>query len=424
MSDFLYPRHINEELLLGLKMARVVNIVGPRQVGKTTLVRDLFEGGRFITLDDEHVLAALEDDPVGQLGALVAQAGDAPLIIDEVQRSKRLALTLKRIVDERRRMGQFILTGSSNIFSSAQVVDSLAGRVETLTMLPLASAEIQWARPALLLDWASSGEPDLASLPEPPALPREDYVERVVRGGYPEIRVMEARSRQRRYRGYVDTIVDRDVADVLPVRKTDALRKLIDQLAVRTSAELNLQELGSILGVQRPTLENWLDVLDKLSLIRRLPAWTSGEAGREIRHAKVHFLDTGIVAALRNMPPAIFQADAKPALLGGILETFAFGEILKNLPYQQDMWRLYHWRDSRGREIDVLAEAGDKLVGFEIKAAATVSTEDFKHLRWFTEQGAGRNHDVTGIVLYLGDRPLRFGPRLFALPLSVFWAFR
>ena len=152
--------------------------------------------------------------------------------------------------------------------------------------------------------------------------------------------------------------MDRDVADVLPVRKTDALRKLIDQLAVRTSAELNLQELGSILGVQRPTLENWLDVLDKLSLIRRLPAWTSGEAGREIRHATVHFLDTGIVAALRNMPPAIFQADAKPALLGGILETFAFGEILKNLPYQQDMWRLYHWRDSRGREIDVLAEAG------------------------------------------------------------------
>lgn len=145
----------------------MVNIIGPRQVGKTTLVRDLLSVGKFITLDDEGVLAAIEADPKGQLDALLAEAKVGPLIIDEAQRSTKLALALKRIVDENRAMGQFVLTGSSNVFISAHVADSLAGRVHTMTMLPMSVAETKRMGAAKILDWASmDAHPDPLGLPK------------------------------------------------------------------------------------------------------------------------------------------------------------------------------------------------------------------------------------------------------------------
>jgi predicted AAA+ superfamily ATPase len=196
---------------------------------------------------------------------------------------------------------------------------------------------------------------------------------------------------------------------------------LIEQLAAQTANEVNIQELAGLLGVQRPTLESYLDVLGKLSLVTRLPAWTSGEAGRDIRHPKVHLVDTGIVAALRNMAPSTFLPDANPVSLETLVETFVYTEILKNLPYQREHWRLYHWRSARGREIDILAEAERALVGVEVKASATVTSDDFRHLRWFAGEGPGSTREFVGIVIYLGDYPLQFGPGLFALPLSVFW---
>lgn len=427
-ADELLPRHLKEHLVAALASARVVNIVGPRQVGKTTLVRDLLGQGRFVTLDDEGVHAAIERDPLGQLHFLTKEAGDAPLIIDEAQRSRRLALAIKAIVDERRRMGQFILTGSSNIFTTVHVADSLAGRVQTPTMYPMSTAETHGASPALVLDWAvgrmdGPAGPTLASLPIPQAVTREGYLDLIVRGGYPEIRTLPIRARIQRHRSYIETIVDRDVADLLRIRKTDAMRRLIDQIAVRTGLELNVRELCGLVGLKHPTVDQYLDILTRLALITRLGSWTSGEARREVRHPKIHVIDTGIVAALRNFTTATFGPEDNPTALGGLLESFVHAEILKNLPYQQDDWRLYHWRAERDREVDILAEAGRNIVVFEVKAAATVGDGDFRHLRWFRNEGPGRNWNVTGIVVYLGERPLAFSDRMFALPLSTFWAF-
>lgn len=424
----LLQRHLGHELSETLRSSRVVNIVGPRQVGKTTLVRDLFQGGSYLTLDDGDVRAAIERDPVGQLTTLTRSAGDAPLIIDEAQRSPTLALSIKKIVDERRRMGQFILTGSSNIFTTLHVADSLAGRVSTLTMLPLSMAEVHGAGPALVLDWAagrSNGPkgPDLSSLPTPPVCGREDYLDLMMRGGYPEIRPLDGRPRAGRLQAYIDTIVDRDVADILRIRKTDAMRRLIDQIAVRTGQELNVSELCNLVGLKRATADQYLDVLTRLTLIRRLGAWASGESRREVRHSKMHVVDSGIVAALRNLNVDSFGALKMPAALGGIMESFVYGEILKNLLYQHDQWRLYHWRRDRGREIDVIAEAGQRLVLFEVKASSTVGDADFRHMRWFRSEGPGRAWQTTGIVVYLGQHALTFGDGMFALPLSIFWAF-
>ena len=423
MATAILPRHLNKEIDEALTSARVVNIVGPRQSGKTTLVRDLLGKGRFVTLDDEAVLTAIDADPVGQLQGLVAETGNAPLVIDEAQRSARLALAIKKLVDENRRMGQFVLTGSSNIFTSAGVADSLAGRVRTLKLLPLSAAEIHQQGPARLLDWAGRANPDLAHLPPPGVITRDVYIDLILRGGYPEIRDFDQRPRQRRYRDYLDAVIDRDVADVLKVRKTDALRRLVDQIAVRTGEELNIQQLTGIVGVRRSTLDQYLDVLTRLSIMARLGAWASGEARREIRNAKSHMLDTGLAAALRRLTDRSFAPDASPTALGGLVESSVYVELLKSIPYQAEDWRLYHWRGAGGREVDILAESDRRLVAFEVKASTTVVEADFKHLRWFASDGPGASWRVTAIVIYLGERPLSFGERLFALPLSSFWGF-
>lgn len=423
-DNSILPRHMSAELQGALTYSRVVNIIGPRQTGKTTLVRDILNMGKFITLDDQNTLHAIEDDPSGQLGSLLNDLTDAPLIIDEAQRSKKLALAIKMIVDVNRRKGQFILTGSSNLFTSANIMDSLAGRVMTLKLWPLTIAETKSQPPCSLLRWAVSNSPDLRSLPPAEPLTRADYIDLVLRGGYPEIRGYPLVPRQAAYRNYVDAVVDRDIADILRVRKTDALRRMIDQLAVRTGSELNIAELSEIIGVRRKTTEQYLDVLLKLSIVTRLGAWTSGESRREIKNSKNHFVDTGIAAALRNLRPASFNADANPSALGGLVESFVLSELIRSAPFQENSFRFYHWRDQRGHEIDILAESANHLVAIEVKASSSVSAEDFKHLNWFSNTGPGKRRNVTSIVFYLGDQKLTFGERRYALPVSCFWGIR
>ena len=417
----ILPRHLRVELEDALTYSRVVSIIGARQVGKTTLVRDIMQTGRFITLDDATTLDAIENDPWEELKTLRAELEDAPLIVDEAQRSHQLPLAIKRIVDLDDRPGQFVITGSSNIFTSSHVTDSLAGRLLTLTLWPLTVAETMSRGPSTILDWAVSGSPDLRELPTPQRLDRMAYVDLILRGGYPNIRNLQRRKRQRVYREYVHTIVDRDVADIVRVRKTDALRRLIDQLAVRTASELNIAELCSLIGVRRSTVNQYLDVLLRLSLVFKLGAWTSGETRREIKNAKYHFADTGVAAALRHLTTRSFGVDGDPAALGGLAESFVFSEILRAAPHQENDFRFHHWRDQRGREIDILAESGYRLVAIEVKASSAAGRADFRHLDWFATVGPGKTRTVTSILFYLGERMLSFGGRRYALPVSCLW---
>lgn len=416
------PRHMTAELVQALSFSRVVNLIGPRQVGKTTLVRDLIDKGEFITLDDTAILEALNADAAGLLESRMAKIGNQPLIIDEAQRSKALALAIKRIVDKDRRKGQFILTGSSNIFTSADVADSLAGRVLTLKLWPLTISEIKQRPSSQLLDWAIQKTPSLEELPEPDLTTRSDYIDFVLEGGYPEIREMPIKPRQKQYGAYVDTVVDRDVKDVLRIRKTDALRRLIDQMAARTSAEVNISSLSTSLQIQRQTVEQYLDVLTKLSMVTKLGHWTSGEGKREIKNAKYHFVDTGITCALRRFTAETFELGANPAALGSIMESFIFNEIQRSLPFQQKGYRLYHWRNRDKREIDILVDADTHLVGIEVKTAATVKEDDFRHMKWFAKDGPGKSRTVTSLIFYLGEHKLSFGDRCFAVPVSTLWS--
>lgn len=416
-------RHLSERVVGALATSRVVNVVGPRQVGKTTLVRDLMRTA-YYTLDDDSVREALEADPYGQLRLLAEREDERPIVLDEVQRLPAITLALKRIVDEDPRPGRFILTGSSDIFTSGQAYDSLAGRVMTLTLRPLSAAEVAGAAPCRLLDLVRSERAGLPeSLPEPRASSREEAIELIVRGGFPEIRNLSDADRMARYASYLDSIVERDVAAIAAVRKPDVLRRLLDQAAARTAEELGMSSLSNLLDVRQETVAAYLDVFSRLGLIHRLGAWTSAAARKEIKAPKLHFLDTGCATSLRGEDSGSFRLDRQPMALGPLLETFVFGEIEKSLPFAAQRWRLYHWRQTP-REIDLLAESpGGWLALFEVKAATAVQSSDFRHIDWFFAEGPGKSQRGAGFVVYLGEKILSFGQGKIALPLSMLWSF-
>jgi predicted AAA+ superfamily ATPase len=422
----LIPRHLAGKVARTLRTSRVINIVGPRQTGKTTLVRDMLQTARFLNLDDEGLLSSLTLDPFGQLSVVAAAASEAelPVVIDEVQRLPQITLTLKRIVDQNRQPGQFILTGSSDVFTIPKALDSLAGRVSTLILRPLSAAEIQRRGSCGLLDSVDGNSEDLvAMLPPPLPFGRSAAIDLIVRGGFPEIRPLNGAERMERYEAYIGSIVERDVAPVAEIRRPDTLRRLINQLAHRTADELNVANLCSALGARKETITGYLDVLSRLGIIHRLGAWTSSGVRKEVRSPKLHFMDTGCASALRGEDARSFDLGADPAALGHLLESFVFCELEKSLPFLDRKWELYHWRNAP-REVDIVAEApGRVLALFEIKASMTVEWGDFRHVDWFLKEGPGRAYRGVSFVVYLGDQVLSFGAGRVALPLSMFWSY-
>ncbi len=418
-------RHLVPILEDTLEAVPIVNLIGPRQVGKTTLVRDLFGAGDYYTLDDPYTIASIKMDPRGHLAELVAKAGDRPVIIDEAPQFKDVALALKLIVDTNRKHGQFILAGSSNMFLFQDTPDSLAGRTITKTLWPLTATEINGAKPNRLLDWASDKKPNLAQIMLPGKVDRSEYVRLVVEGGFPRARAVHPRQRQDLYRGYVDAIVVRDVADPFKIRNLAGLRMLIDQMAARTGQKVNASDLSRHIGIKRNTVNDYLYVLERMSLVSRLDIWTPEEVGPGKKQPKYHFVDTGMNCALRGLEPASFSADSRHAmLLGGLMESWVFNELMRGLERLDGNFRLYHWRGAERREIDIVAENGGHghIVGIKVKASSTITDDDLKHLKWFAMDGPGRARGFTGLVLYLGEHKLSFGDNCFALPVSSLWA--
>jgi len=421
----IVPRHLAATVAATLRTTRIINIVGPRQSGKTTLVRDMIEASHFLDLDDQSLLESLALDPFGQLSTLLGDGKTGPpIVIDEVQRLPQITLALKRIVDRNRRPGQFVLTGSSDIFTMPQALDTLAGRVSTLTLRPFSAPEIVRAGPCRLLDIVGR-QPvvDPNRLPAPAACRRADAIDLMVRGGFPEIRPLGDRDRIARYRSYVASIVERDVAPVAAIRRPDILRRLVDQLAHRTAEELNVASLCSALGARQETVNTYLDALCRLGIVHRIGAWTASGARREIRSPKLHFMDTGCATALRGEAADSFGLGGDPMALGHVLESFVFCELEKSLPFLDQHWELYHWRHAP-REIDIVAQAPGKILAlFEMKASSGVGADDFRHMDWFLKEGPGRAYRGSAFVVYLGDRMLSFGPGRLALPLSALWSF-
>lgn len=405
-----FARHAEIRVREAMGDTRIVALVGPRQSGKTTLVRKIAadEALSFITLDDEQFRQFANADPNGFMRGLDRA------VIDEIQRAPGLILALKKAVDDDSRPGRFLITGSVDLFRSSISPDSLAGRVETIELLPLSQAEIERHDVPDFLARAFAG--DFPALSETGRTP--DLVERAVAGGYPEALARTSDARRRDWlTAYARALAERDVTEIAGVSKTAELARLLDHAAIASGQMVNLSALAAPLGVDSKTVDRWLSLLEQMFVVRRVRAWHRNDLKRLVKTPKLHFLDTGLLAALRRVGVDDLRADRRK--LGSMLEGFVFSEVSKLAGQSPDPASISHYRDRDQVEVDFVIEQAGRILGVEVKAAATVKPHDFHGLK--------RLHDATGeafacgIVLHDGDRIQRTGERLFAMPISQLW---
>ena len=410
----MYPRHLLPQLRAALSDTPVVLVNGARQTGKSTLVEAIAaeSGIRYLTLDDHVVLAAARGDPAGFVSGL-----GGPVVIDEVQRAPGIFLELKAAVDRDPRPGRFLLTGSANVMLLPAVADSLAGRMEVLSLLPLSSAELAGHPGFNRADWLFDG--DLGALPLPPC-DRAALTARLLAGGFPEAVARTAPARRRAwFDNYLQAILQRDVRELASIEQLTELPGLLQLLAERSAGLLNFAEVSRGLGLSQSTLKRYFALLEMLFLVERLPAWDRNPGKRLVKAPKVFVRDTGLLAHLRELSAA--GLEAAPGLPGPLVETFVLDELRKHLAFSSRGLGLSHYRTQAGNEVDFVLESrsGARLVGIEVKASATVDARDFKGLRHLKESEPAF---ARGIVLYAGRELVPFAADLFAVPLSMWWA--
>jgi len=410
----MYTRHIFPLLVDALADTPVVLLNGARQTGKSTLVQSLAasNGYRYLTLDDHAVLAAAKNDPVGFVTGL-----SGPVIIDEVQRAPEIFLPIKADIDRDRRPGRFLLTGSANILLLPRIADSLAGRMEVLSLWPLSSAEMIESPLFNRVDWLFDGE--LQSWPIP-ACDRETLIQTLLSGGFPEA---AGRVSQRRravwFESYLQAILQRDVRDLANVEQLTEIPNLLQLLALRSAGLLNFADVSRTSRLSQTTLKRYFSLLEMLFLVVRLPSWERNRAKRMVKAPKVFLPDSGLLAHLAGITEDTLVPGT--GLPGGLVETYVLGELLKHLAFSEKGLTLNHYRTQTNIEVDFILENRlGKLTGIEVKASGSVDGKDFKAMRHLKETEP--QSFQRGIVLYAGREVVPFAVDMFAVPLSMFWS--
>ncbi len=406
----MYPRFVKQRVQEALIDTRVVLLCGPRQSGKTTLARQIAdEAIPFVTLDNATTLDAALADPVGFLRGLDRA------VIDEIQRAPDLILAIKTAVDTDPRPGRFLLTGSANLMTLPRVADSLAGRMGIIRLLPLAQAELHDARPSFL-DRVFAGKIPASRTP----IVGDDLAETVFAGGYPEALTRSRwRRRQDWHLDYIEAIVQRDVRDIARIEQLSSMPRLLRVLAEHAGQLVNYSGFGAPLGMNHVTTQKYMGVFENLFLVHTLPPWYTNTLKRLTKSSKLHFLDAGLLAALRGIRPDHLRRDRTP--FGPLLETFVLSELLKLATWADDRYAFSHFRDKEHNEVDIVIENGrGQIVGVEVKASATVSARDFSGLHRLAA-GAGERF-VMGLVLYDHDSSVPFDSQMAAVPISALWS--
>ncbi|MCY3767552.1 MAG: ATP-binding protein [Gemmatimonadetes bacterium] len=410
-SRSLFPRSLEPVIREALADTPVVCVLGPRQCGKTTLVRQLAPDRAYISLDEHNYHQTALADPAG----FVASLPDA-VTLDEVQRAPALLPAIKNVVDQDRRPGRFVLTGSANLLLMPTVTESLAGRTEIAQLHPLTESEKARAPGRFLSDLLNGAiKPGIRqeTTPDGPSLP-----DRLVAGGFPEpLTRTPVRSRQW-HRQYLRSIIDRDVQDVARVRDAHELSRLLELLALRSAGLLNTSNLADTLGLDRSTVNHYIAVLERLFLVRRLPAWHRNPAKRLIRSPKVHLVDTGLAATLADL--TAYDWLGRRDSMGHLLESFVVQQLIAQATWTEPDLRFWHYRDKDRVEVDIVITLGQRTWGIEVKAARTLAPRDGKGLVRLADR-CGADFE-SGVLLYAGrDRLPLADKRMLAVPLSDLW---
>lgn len=414
-SDFAeaaIPRRSRALVVEALADTRVVLIAGARQVGKSTLAAAVAEHdhpARLLSLDDK----ATRDAAIGDPAAFVAGL-DGPVVIDEVQRAPDLLLAIKRAVDDDTTPGRFLLTGSASILSAPRIAESLAGRVEIVDLWPLAQSEIGRSG-ANIVDALYSGR---APVVAGATVGRAAFVDRAVRGGFPEALRRDTRRRDRWFNDYVRGIVERDLRDLSGAQKLEHVPRLLRLLAAQSAGIFRADRIGRAIGLDMKTVQSYTRLLETVFLVAQAPAWRPSIGSREVQAPKVYIRDSGLLAHLLGADAA--RAASDDQVSGRLFESFVAMEVARHLPWATTSARLHHYRD-RDDEVDIVLESRSGAVAcIECKAGATVGRADHRAIGRLRDALGERF--VAGFVVYTGADTIPLGDRVWAVPVSALWA--
>ncbi len=323
----------------------VVCVLGPRQCGRTTLVQQLDRDRAYLSLDDENYYRTATADPMGFVASLPEQA-----TVDEVQRVPALLTSIKQAVDQNRQPGRFLLTGSANLLLLPQVAESLAGRMETVHLQPLTESE-QARRPGrFLADMLGGGlsSPD-SSRRTHVAQVRPPLAERLVAGGFPEPLGRPADRARQWHRQYLHNLIEHDLKDVADIRDGDEMHRLVELLALRNAQLFNASNLAADIGLHRETIDRYTSALERLFIVRRLPAWHRQPAQRLVKTPKIYIVDSGIAATAAGLKSVDWLK--RRDRMGHLLESFAVQQLAAQAAWTDPDLRLWHYRDKDGKEV-------------------------------------------------------------------------
>lgn len=408
----MFKRYIESQVDESLSDTPVVCIMGPRQSGKTTLVKEMInEDWQYITLDNDAYLNIAQADAMNFIESLA----DKHVVIDEIQRCPSLFLAIKKSVDENRKPARFILTGSANALLLPQLADALVGRMETIQLSPLSECELTGRQPTFLNRLLSQ------TVPSSTEVRIKDYLlKRIVMGSFPEPIQRSTETRAKKwYKHYVNTLIQRDIKDLTSITHPESMTKLLKISAFYAGKLIVLSELGAKVGLDRLTIKKYIGLLEQLFLVQQLPAWHNNEFKRLIKTPKMHAIDTGLLCAIRGF--TVDRLIKHPEAYGLLLETFVVNELIKQSVWLDESLSFSHYRDKDKVECDLIIE--DTLghyYAIEIKGSASLGQKDFTGLKR-VKSIAGKNFKM-GILLYDGVHTTSFGEDLYAVPIASLWA--
>jgi hypothetical protein len=418
MVDYInmIRRHLVGPLQEALSDTPAVLINGARQTGKSTLVQSAELGQtnrRYLTFDDAGVLAAAKRDPNGFIAGL-----NLPVTLDEIQHVPELFPVIKATIDRKRRPGQFLLTGSANAMLLPKLSESLAGRMEVLTLWPFSQGEMRGVQENFVdALYAKNPGEETGKLP---AIEWEKLLESIVAGGYPPaVARQNAARRDAWFNSYIMTMLQRDIRDLSNIADTTAVPRLLSVVAARAGGLLNFADLSRTMALPQTTLKRYFALLEGTFLVQLLRPWSRNLGKRVIQTPKVYLNDSGLLAYTLGM--TVDRLKAEGNLAGAILENFVLMELRKQCSWSKTHPELYFWRTTSGQEVDIVFEdRSGRVAGIEVKAAATLSSSDTRGLQALAD-AVGKNW-VRGIVLYTGAEVIPFSANLHGIPLSRLWS--
>ena len=416
MTPSLLPRNIAALATETIDDTPVTVIAGARQVGKSTLMRQLLAGrdALVVNLDDSVDRATALADPDG----FVRQYPAGTLAIDEVQREPGLLIAIKAALEVDRRPGRFLVTGSADLLGLRGAQESLAGRAQTIQLGGFTQGELRGMQDDFVrFAWRLPSEGRLA---DREGWSRREYLDIATTSSYPEIARSNVRAQARWPRNYVSRILSKDVPEAMGVVYKDRLEPLLTAIAASNATEFVPARKARELDLPVRSIPSYLQALKDVYLINVLPAWGVNLAARAVSRKKVSLADTGLAVYLAGVDADGLERDVSSSITGGIVEGFVLAELERQRAWSEIDYMLSHYRNASGYEVDVIVENRRReIVGIEVKATASLSGRSFRGLEHVRDLAGERF--VAGIVLYTGTRAVRFSDRLWALPLSYLW---